>query len=104
MANEVRLIDANLLARKWQSVLDVKSNEKGSAAYQTFELFIDRLKEEPTIDPETLRPKGRWIDAPDMDEFWGELVFHKCSLCDELQYIKTNYCTNCGADMREGGE
>lgn len=46
----MRLIDADALAKKWQDVLDEKANEKGSVAYVTFELFIARLKDEPTID------------------------------------------------------
>ena len=50
-------------------------------------------------DPESLRPKGRWIDEIDLDEFWGELVLHKCSLCNGIQLVQTNYCPNCGAKM-----
>lgn len=46
----MRLIDADALLRKWQDVLNEKADEKGTVAYITFELFIDRLKEEPTID------------------------------------------------------
>ena len=46
----MRLIDADALLRKWQDVLNEKADEKGTVAYITFELFVDRLKEEPTID------------------------------------------------------
>ena len=46
----MRLIDADALLKKWQDVLDEKADEKGTVAYITFELFIERLKEEPTID------------------------------------------------------
>lgn len=46
----MRLIDADALSRKWQDVLNEKADEKGTVAYITFELFIERLKEEPTID------------------------------------------------------
>lgn len=45
-----RLIDADALKKKWQDVLDAKADEKDTVAYLTFELFIDRLKEEPTVD------------------------------------------------------
>lgn len=47
---EMRLIDADALKKKWQDVLDEKADEKDSVAYVTFELFIERLAYEPTID------------------------------------------------------
>lgn len=67
--------------------------------YET--LFQEAIKEAPTINPEDLRPKGRWKD---------ELVrdWH-CSECGEKLrgngwdgYIYKNlpnYCPNCGAKM-----
>lgn len=46
----------------------------------------------PTIDPEELRPKGRWI------EFDGEVF--DCSVCHEIHVAYPyNYCPNCGAKM-----
>lgn len=106
MANEVRIE-----SRPWkpqdliddiQLMIDEEPDNYLNGNRTTLCMAKDYL--EKFFAEESLRPKGRWIDAPDMDEFWGELVFHKCSLCDELQYIKTNFCPNCGADMREGGE
>jgi hypothetical protein len=71
--------------------------------------------EQPTIEPE--RKKGRWIRMSDAD---GD--YYCCDQCGgELpRYIteipswdrpyphkqsiyKTDFCPNCGADMREGG-
>ena len=59
------------------------------------------VKNAPTIDPATLRPHGEWIkrcitsvDSPDVSE---------CSICKypvSTMWGKTNYCPNCGADMR----
>lgn len=46
----MRLIDADALAKKWQDVLDAKADEKGTVGYITFELFLERLKNEPTVD------------------------------------------------------
>lgn len=42
----------------------------------------------PTIDPESLRPKGKWIDGM------------KCSECGQVDFTKPNFCPDCGADMR----
>lgn len=43
-----------------------------------------------------IRPKGHWIEKPHV---YG-VAF--CSECDfELRIDSTNYCPNCGADMRE---
>lgn len=50
----MRLIDADALVKKWQDILDSRPEEKGTVAYQTFELFIEALKSEPTIDVEVV--------------------------------------------------
>ena len=43
-----------------------------------------------------IRPKGHWITRPHV---YGVTY---CSKCDfELKIDDTNYCPNCGADMRE---
>ena len=51
------------------------------------------LRTLPTAQPE--RKTGRWILKP---YIYGVAY---CSECDYAQYINnTNYCPNCGADMR----
>ena len=58
----------------------------------------DRLKALPSAQPE--RKTGRWIPHEDED---GEHYGDKCSECGEwyvMPYGKTNFCPNCGADMR----
>lgn len=106
MANEVRLIDANALARKWQDVLDSKPDEKEAVAYLTFELFIERLKDEPIIDPESLKAKGRW-ELHGNDDDCGCSYF--CSNCqrsypeewfwDHGKYVPFENCPHCTAKM-----
>lgn len=39
-------------------------------------------------------PKGHWI--PDK----SRPALQDCSICGALSIAKTNYCSNCGADMR----
>lgn len=54
-------------------------------------------QEIPTINPEDLRPKGRWIEKPYL---LGTSRF--CSLCGEnygMPHGIYNYCPNCGARM-----
>jgi hypothetical protein len=46
----MRLIDANKLKNDMQKCLDENSDKKGSVAYITFELFIESIKKEPTVD------------------------------------------------------
>lgn len=52
------------------------------------------------LPPVQERKKGEWISHEDED---GEHYGDKCSECGEwyvMPYGKTNYCPNCGADMR----
>lgn len=47
--------------------------------------------------------KGEWIH----DYHYGlALPEHKCSVCGEWEYSddESDFCQNCGADMREDGE
>ena len=62
---------------------------------------VDMLEKSPSAQPE--RKTGRWIPHEDED---GEHHGDKCSECGEwyvMPYGKTNFCPNCGADMRGGG-
>ena len=44
------------------------------------------------------QPKtGHWIDIETLDS----ALWHECSECGETEFYATNYCPNCGADMRE---
>jgi hypothetical protein len=47
------------------------------------------------IDPESLRPKGKWIEQK--CEWW----LYKCSLCGGGTDFETHYCPHCGALMEE---
>jgi len=66
----------------------------------------------PTIDPEDLRPHGRWESVK--NPRWPAYSHDKCSVCgwwntrNALCYDgghkpghSLNYCPNCGAKMRE---
>ena len=56
----------------------------------------DRLEEAmKVIEALQKRPKGRWI------RYKYSHKLGECSLCGEIVAIRSNYCPNCGADMRE---
>lgn len=54
------------------------------------------LKEAPTIDPESLRPNGKWGNPIKVD---AENIGYKCSECGEFGVPCWHYCPNCGARM-----
>ena len=73
------------------------------------------LDELPSAQPE--RKKGRWIPVDSYSAFGGDeatwmahgnpVAFYYCSECKEQAYagedgesLLTDYCPNCGADMR----
>jgi hypothetical protein len=51
---------------------------------QALELAIKALEERPT---------GKWI--------WFKDGYYKCDKCGEVERAKKNFCSKCGADMRE---
>ena len=92
----------------------------GAVVAGTLRRYVNRR---PTIDPESLRPKGRWdwkhrhkggfhkytgkdafgeTHTIEVDERFevDEPYCPKCGKWNESVFL--NYCPNCGADMREG--
>ena len=87
MKNEVRLIDANALVRDHGE--DVTNWDRPYA------VKISSIEAAPAIDPESLRPKGRWERTGEAD--------YKCSVCgfrftsgDPIEMFP--YC-RCGCKM-----
>lgn len=101
---DVRLIDANSLKSKINfAVALVKKMMGGNKLLdEIIGGFIKQIDVEPTIDPESLRPVGRW--HLNEDGKWA------CTYCDGLAVehldepekwqALTRYCPHCGARMK----
>jgi hypothetical protein len=95
MANEKRLIDANVvLAKQFTAGLsDARGNYYGHADV----VFVDDIENAPTVDAVEV-VHGRWI----LKETCGKHTekFH-CSVCDKVpkSLCVEAYCPNCGAKM-----
>lgn len=53
------------------------------------------------------RTQAEWVPQSQYVKLWGmEVIQHyKCSNCGNIEYTNSkNYCSNCGAEMRKGGE
>ena len=68
-----------------------------SGCWVRYRAIEQTVKEQPTIEPE--RKKGEWIvqDNPKM-QWYGHW---KCDQCGTASYDKDNFCSHCGADLRE---
>lgn len=103
---ETRLIDANALG------IDA---EKSFHDWPVIRGDIDRMiNRQPTIDPESLRPTGRWILTNEDYEYLT------CSVCGNAYYTGAEtysraqdhltyaggyrYCPRCGAKMEGDGK
>lgn len=103
----MRLIDADELYGI-EKLLDTDVIQGSNEASWLLGQVLYDIKAMPTIDPESLRPRGTWEGTAD----WyanGELVYDTWT-CSECGYTVdtddpddlTKFCPNCGAKM-EGG-
>ena len=58
-----------------------------------------KMKELPTIETEPVK-HGRWIYDDEAYPGGNPYGHYDCDQCGESVPHKTNYCPNCGADMR----
>lgn len=102
----MRLIDADALK------LDIVEEGQKSKRYKIGEFWElnrdeiwDVIDRQPTIEPE--RKKGKWIKVDNGYSYWYECS--ECG-CEPLRSkwngreVFSDFCPNCGADMREGAE
>ena len=104
MANEVRLIDGNKAEAVLRNIADHLREAGNTDLYPATCAAADVIKQQRTIDPESLRPKGRW------EKHWcdNDLIGHmyevcpncrSCEILDTEKFWDSNFCPNCGAQM-----
>ncbi len=98
-------------ADEWLEFLD----DKDDGTRMGIKVMRESLRKLPSVEPE--RPKGEWIPVDSYSAFGGDeatwmahgnpVAFYYCSECKEQAYagedgepLITDYCPNCGADMR----
>lgn len=97
----MRLIDADALKTELEKLRDgwnYYGGEYESAMYQAYDISVDTVDEQPTVQPQ--RKKGKWIEI-EIDA--GEFIY-KCTKCGMRVINPYKYCPNCGAEMSGGGE
>lgn len=107
----MRLIDANLAMRKIREYMEDYPNATARlAACRACLSILGDKQQVPTIDPESLRPRGTWEDGPEIKVFKEEKIpTVQCPKCllyfgDLINNHREVYrfCPYCGAKM-EGG-
>lgn len=97
----MRLIDADVLKTELEKLRDgwnYYGGEYESAMYQAYDISVDTVDEQPTVQPQM--KKGRWIEI-EIDA--GEFIY-KCTKCGMRVINPYKYCPICGAEMSGGGE
>lgn len=93
----MRLIDADALKK------DIADNYVFTGFVDLLNDFAIAIDGQPTVDA-VERKRGRWIsDVAFYDEDGCPCFVLRCSECGEA-YPESNFCPNCGADMRKGEE
>ena len=70
-------------------------------AYDVTKECIEVVSEQPTVDAK-LVIHGEWIEHKWAEEVGGWLISNfECSQCHMWKRYNTNFCPECGADMRK---
>lgn len=96
----MRLIDADALKTELEKLRDgwnYYGGEYESAMYQAYDISVDTVDEQPTVQSQ--RKKGKWIEI-EIDA--GEFIY-KCTKCGMRVINPYKYCPMCGS-YNGGGE
>lgn len=91
----MRPIDADALREGWLEWDIYDTIEANTVLYS--------IDDQPTINPEDLRPKGQWIERVGLGEWVCSECQHKIYLLfgETPEEVGTNYCPSCGSRMEE---
>ena len=78
-----------------EAVLEINESHHGQMPNYINHQIWEEIKALPPVTP--AREQGEWnlVSLNDM-----ALKIYRCSICDNKTYGSTNFCPNCGADMR----
>lgn len=114
----MRLIDADHVTsmlheyvKREQSYIDIGNNRSIAMGHRNGLLeAITQIAEEPTVEPQRMRGKGRWNAYYHGEENGKSIFSYSCNQCGYgapynfiggvCEQKKWNFCPNCGADMR----
>ena len=93
-----RLIDATPIENKltkWAEELsrDFDDRDELNGVYSC----LSEIQSAPTIDPESLRPHGKWVK----DQFSYQYLCTNCKMTLPEWLGVFNYCPGCGAKMED---
>lgn len=87
----MRLINADAL---------IDDIEKSTFNRTIKEFFEDFVEDTPTVEAKPV-VRGEWVEF-DIDYGGIPTVGYQCSECGQSNGFLTDFCPNCGADMRGG--
>ena len=70
----------------------------GAYGYADCKDLVDTLENLPSAQPE--QKKGKWVYDSESYPLGNPAGYYNCNQCGESVLCKSNYCPNCGADMR----
>lgn len=93
----MRLIDADKLKK---DVLNLQDCYNGFSDTYDKACIIGVIDEQPTIEPE--RKKGKWLHKSKQLAVLNTAWWYECSICGYHAFngMRTDFCPNCGAEMR----
>ncbi len=102
------LIDRQALIAKWDESAEYARKRGMHEDARFFRAAIFQIRNEliaPTIDPESLRPTGEWVQVichMEFEDGFVDRLYECCSRCHEPNGRRTsNFCPNCGTRMKE---
>ena len=86
-------------------IINTMNDTGGFAGYADYCTLFDEIDTMPAADVKRVK-RGRWIDIHEYCKMNGYIpsgvaVYYWCSECMKEQEKTSNFCPNCGADMRE---
>ena len=93
-------MDMNDDAVSRQKVIEILNHQRFGVQKMSWDIISEKISELPSVTPK--QRKGHWTYICNSSVNGLKIV--KCSNCNKRAYGSTDFCPNCGADMRESEE